>query len=219
VDGMRKVQGAYVCLGSNVTVEAKGVSDEARVLSFLREIKDAHPGKFEFMIQSAEWIHDHPDIERLLSSASEQGLIDAFPRRDLGQNEREEWYYWDITLRPKLIKVLKAEPREKPGPKTHATQTSLNGKAYDTRNERVFVALHATTEALNETLPLLIIQFEGETELRVRRAISAKLWTILTLRHDDINPDLRSKIGQLYAEAWHPEQAAQECVSEDPEAS
>jgi hypothetical protein len=185
-------------LESNATLEAQKVSD---LPAWLVRVWTHHGKGREIIVDMGLWLPEYPDLLRLIEAYSG---VDAYPHRDCLLPDGITPAACEITIKPRTLEALRALPTGKPGPKTNRTQVTVDGKAYDTRNERVFIALHATPEALNETLPLLIIQFEGETELRVRRAISAKLWTILTLRHNDINPDLRSKIGRLYAEAWQP---------------
>jgi hypothetical protein len=172
-------------------VEVKNVSDEARILSFLRDVKEAHPGKTEMMIQAAEWLHDFPDIELLLSSASEQGLIDAFPRRELGQNEREEWNYWDVTLRPKLVKILKGQPREV------RRQVTIAGKHVDVRNGINQEIMQADADSLNTILVPWWIKNLQDPQSRKRNASERALQKVVALRLHDISEENIIKIREL----------------------
>jgi hypothetical protein len=169
-------------------IEVKGVSDGARLLGFLREVKEAHPGKTEMMIQAVEWVHDFPDIELLLSSASEQGLVDAFPRRELGQNEREEWNYWDVTLRPKLVKILKGRPREA------RRQTTIDGRRVDLRSERAHMILTPPIENLIPLVNIWIQELEIETDHKVRRAIALTLKRVQAYRGHELPAESRERI-------------------------
>ena len=169
-------------------IAVKSVSDEARVLSFIRDVKEAHPGKTEIMLQTVEWVHDYPDIEQLLSSASEQGLVDAFPKRELGQNEREEWNYWDVTLRPKLVKILKAQPREV------RRQVTVDGQHVDIRNKKGLMMATSPIENLLALAQVSLEEVTRETDPKVRRAHVMYLRDLIGFRGHELPEQRKAAI-------------------------
>jgi hypothetical protein len=188
----------------SVTIAAhKDSPSEDRVVEFLREVKQAHPGRSDVTLQTADWIHGYPDIEQLLSAASEQGLIDAWPQRGNGQDERGRWYFWDVNLKAKLFRTLKAEPR-----RVHRQVTTVDGREVDLRSGRALKLLSGNIDGLAICAESWLRNLTNPNP-RVRHASETNLQDLIAFRYTDLAdsyPELLAKakttLTKPALEAW-----------------
>jgi len=171
--------------------EVSGQPLDARILPLLRDIMEAYRGRSEIMIQTAEWIRDYPDIERLLKAATEQGLIDAWPKREEGQDQREHWNFWDIALRPKLVRILKAEPR------IVRRQVSVDGQALDLRTMVGRMLFTTSVENLADACRIWLADLKNERKAAARRKVRILLERAIGIRGQELAnyaPHLKAEI-------------------------
>jgi len=171
------------------TVQGQAV-DENHVLRFLKEAKEANPMTVRFELHTPEWIHDYPDIEQLIAYASEQGLVDAVPSSGIGQDEAGHWYLWTITLRPKLVKILKGQA---PG-KDVRRQVTIDGKEVDLRNRANFDLVNARIEDVEAVTQSYLHQLRNSPIRGQRRACMCQLHRVMLLRGPELHRDLFSSI-------------------------
>jgi hypothetical protein len=176
---------------SNTRLEAKGVSDEARVLQFLREVKEANPLSVNVEVHTPEWIRDYPDIEQLIAYASDQGLVDAIPNKTTGQDEEGRSYFWSLSLRPKLVKILKAEPRA-----VHR-QVTVDEQKIDLRTMVGHVLATPNIQNLADACRIWLADLENEGKATARRKVRILLSRAIGIRGQELAeyaPHLKEQI-------------------------
>lgn len=199
-DRRQRTQGGLRRSVDSLTVEVKGISDQppdARILQFLRDVKEAHPGRSEMTLHAVDWIHDYPDIEQLLAAASEQGLIDAWPQRANGQDSEGRWYFWDVTLNARLIRVLKARPCE-----VHR-QITVNGEKIDIRSIVGKMLFTTSVANLSDACRIWLADLKNERKATARRKVRILLSRAVGIRGEELeayDPQLKARVMQTLSE-------------------
>jgi hypothetical protein len=149
-----------------------------------------------------------PEIEH----AKEAGLIKCdIHTTDSGAGTPEIRTYHVLALSKfvNLIRDLKAIVRQRPGPKSHATQiTTLEGVKYNTRSDYVRMILDADLKVLADTVEGDLSQIRSAKNKRVRRRMLSELHDVVALRGKDLPRDqygsLALRLGMpLPPDFWH----------------
>jgi len=167
-----------------------------RVLQFLRELREANPVSVKVDVHTPEWIHDYPDVEHLMACANEQGLIDAFPKGEAGQDEQGRSYFWEVTLRPKLVQILKSR-------KVHR-QVTVDGQVTDLRT--MVGRMLFTTEIANlaDACRIWLADLKNERKATARRKVRILLSRAVGIRGQELagyDPALKARVMEALCES------------------
>jgi len=113
-----------MCLGSNVTVEVKGVSD-TRLFDLLRRLWIRGHRREDLRVVPADWITGFPDLMQLLGEAKNRGLIEVYPT----ETEDRGYRIQELTLLPSTLEHLENDTRL-----VHRQLTAVDGTRIDLRS-------------------------------------------------------------------------------------
>jgi hypothetical protein len=147
-----------------------------------------HHGKTtQFDLDMQQWLEEYPDLSKLIE-ASNGSLLDAWPVPD-GKTPA----VYTIQLKPRTSELLQAS-REKPGPKTHTRQVTVEGKEFDIRNGVNFALVHARIQDVENVAHSYLHQFRSEPTKRQRRRLLLELHRVMLLRGKELSRPLYDSI-------------------------
>lgn len=150
-----------------------------------------------FDVDLAQWIAAYPNIFQDMQApdGSFEAMWDPTCMTTLPDQKTPALVR--IALTPETLKDFRAEPREKqkPGPKTNATQITVDGKETDLRNRANFDLLNGRIEDVENVAESYLHQFriEGVTKGQRRRLI-CELHRVMLLRGKELSRPLYGSI-------------------------
>jgi hypothetical protein len=165
--------------------------------------------KPQYEAYASDWFEEYPDLTERVKDATEQGLIDGvskpLPTPEYPHPTPD--VHW-INVKPRTLEKLKAQTREKPGPKTNATQLTIQGREIDPRNRANLDLIVADIENVENLAHSYLHQFRSEPTKRQRRRLTCELQRVMTLRGQDLSRSLYGSIClrlgmPLPADFWH----------------
>jgi hypothetical protein len=152
-----------------------------------------HHGKTtQFDLDMQEWLEEYPDLSKLIE-ASNGVLLDAWPVPGIILEDGKTPAVYTIQLKPRTLEFLQAS-REKPGPKTHDRQITIQGKQIDLRNRANFDLLNAHIEDTENVSQSYLHQFRSEPTKRQRRRLTCELHRVMVLRGREFSRPLYGSI-------------------------
>jgi hypothetical protein len=186
---MGKVQESYLCLGSNVTVEAQKVSD---VPSWLVELYDFYGRKEEFDMLEADFPGKYPDLVRLLCEA-DPSLVVAIPNRDLGVDENGQAHGLKVQFSPGFVYAFTKLKQN------HRQVTLTDGGRIDIRNERWVSVVGVPVENLIADVRRDLDKLKVEGDLKARKSIFMDWRRILRAKRQMLPADLAARMDEEIA--------------------
>jgi len=157
--------------------------------------------KLTYDVYLNDWASEYPDLPAQVRAAADAGIIDA--------EITPQTCIIILNRNPRTVELLRVARRERPGPKTHATQiTGSDGTKYNTRSDYVRMILDADPNILTGTVEGDLSQIRNTRNKRVRRRMVSELHDIMLLRGKDLPRDVYGsvclRLGMpLPADFWH----------------
>jgi hypothetical protein len=163
--------------------------------------------KQSYDIQAWTWEGEYPNLWQLVQDAAKQGIIQVTSGSVSATVPGSTPNNHFVILQPVTWERLKQAVRQRPGPKTHQTQITVDGK---TRymSDRVRMILDADIPALVDTIEGDLDQIRNTRNMRVRRRLKAELHDVILLRRKDVPRDVYGsvclRLGMpLPSDFWH----------------
>jgi len=161
--------------------------------------------KFDLDVQY--WIQEYPNLLDLIHVANGP-LLEALPIPGTTLEDGQTPALVTISLMPRTLELLKAGPRERPGPKTNGRQVTIEGREIDLRNRANFDLLHARIENVENVAESYLHQIRNNHTKAQRRACMCQLHRLLLLRGPQLRRDLFGSVclrlgASLPADFWH----------------
>jgi hypothetical protein len=165
--------------------EAVAVEQVAPVPEWLIRTWTISGKKLTYDVYLNDWASEYPDLTDQVKAAVDAGIIDA--------EITPQTCLIILNRNPRTLELLRAASRERPGPKTHATQITVDGK---TRymSDRVRMILDADLQTLTDTAEGDLSQIRNSRNKKVRRRMLSELHDIVLLRRIDLPRDLYGSI-------------------------
>jgi hypothetical protein len=169
-------------MGGTVAVE-----QEASIPEWLVRTWAISGKKLTYDVYLDDWASEYPDLTDQVKVAVDAGIIDA--------EIRPGSCLIILNRNPRTHELLRGASRERPGPKTHATQiTTSDGTKYNTRSDYVRMILDADPDILTGTVEGDLSQIRNDRNKRVRRRLKAELHDIMLLRGKDLPRDVYGSV-------------------------
>ena len=174
-------------MGNLVEVEQKPVVPE-----WLARAWRHHGKTSQFDMDMQRWLEEYPDLSNLIE-ASNGSLLDAWAAPGIILEDGKTPAVYTIQLKPRTSELLQAS-REKPGPKTHTRQVTVQGKEFDTRNGVNFALVHARIQDVENVAHSYLHQFRSDPTKRQRRRLLLELHRVMLLRGKELSRPLYGSI-------------------------
>jgi len=169
------------------------MSESKQIPEWLRKAWKHYSRAGTFDVDMAQWLRDYPNLREVMDKPSEYFEALAIPGTTLPDGVTPALV--TVRIEPKILEALKAEPREKPGPKSNNRQLTIEDKAIDLRNRANFDLLDARIEDVENVAQSYLHQFriEGVTKGQRRRLI-CELHRVMLLRGKELSRPLYESI-------------------------